>query len=243
VSARFLDIAAFFGSDDIPLSLVITLARGLGGGVTPFLQSFLDSISDHGDYDSIIGSVPVSLLCDELELPVVIGKLLSYSLVKRKSDSRSFSMHPLVHTWLRDRHQDRRELCNTARLAIALVHRAIFNATDLSQFADVEALYPHAFICNSQFASLPELFEMVDAPRLAACIIAVDAWVPMSMDEGTMLKTDRFFKLAREKGARSSWNIPPALITLRTAYRLSSQQERDMSSAVCEQYFVSKRPV
>ncbi len=238
LSVELLDLAVFFGFDDIPLELVLNLAREPRDSTGVFLHSFIESVTDRHDYDEILGPLPNSLVADEGSLIAAIGKLLSYSLARRKTNSKSLSMHPLVHTWLQDRGKSHHDPSPKARIAIAAVHRALFNATDLSQFADVQVLYSHAFTCNSHFFHMPQLFELIDAPKLAACIIAVDAWVPLSVDQGTLEKSDRFYELVA-KNEDQGFTIPQSLLTLRMAYRLSSLGMRTESSKLCEEYFAN----
>lgn len=242
LSVKLLEIGGFFSFDDIPLSLTISLARPPKTGTGIFLHSFIESIVTRKDYDQILGELPAELLQSDGDVAVAIGKLLSYSLVRRKPVGKGLSMHPLVHTWIRER-GNAEDASNASRTqtAIGLVHRAMYNATDLSQFADVQALYSHAFTCNSHFHHIPELFELVDAPKLAACIIAVDAWVPLSMDQGTLERSDRFYELVEEHET-TGFKIPQSLLTLRTAYRYSSMGLRKEASSLCENYFSRTTP-
>lgn len=239
LSAKLLEIAAYFAFDDIPLDLVMNSVRDPTDNVEVFLHSFIPSITDRRDYSGILGPIENELFEDEEKLARAIGKLISYSLVQRKPETKSLSMHPLVHTWLRERRHSSSNAVQSARLAIGLIHRAIFNATDLSKFADVQILYSHAFTCNSHFEHMPLLFECVDASKLAACIIAVDAWVPLSMDQGTLQKSDRFYEMILKRASMMSFQIPSTLLTLRNAYRLSSLGLRGESSALYEDYFRS----
>lgn len=168
--------------------------------------------------------------------------LVSFSLVRREKASKNLVMHPLVHAWLSDRQNSPDKRTCNARNAICIVNRAMFNACNMSQFADVQALYSHVFKCNTLVDKYKRLLVLIDISRLGGCIIAVDAWVPLSVDQATLEKSDKFYQLIVDNSSESSWQIPEAMWQIRKAYRLSSQGYRKQSSALCESYFKTSSP-
>lgn len=88
-----------------------------------------------------------------------IGKLLAYSLVRKVSHADHFSVHPLIHRWVRERLEwnDRKKLCKEA---IILIHRTYYSTTDnvhtyslQSHLAAVEN-NAHAYLFSSSTQAL-----------------------------------------------------------------------------------------
>ena len=66
LTARLLDISAYFKSDDIPLQLVLDLTANSNGLTGIFLQNFIPVISSRSDYDQMLGRSRPTLLPQKL---------------------------------------------------------------------------------------------------------------------------------------------------------------------------------
>ncbi len=245
LAAKVLDISAYFQSDDIPLELVVNLATGPINTEGIFLEKFIPGISSKADYDQIFGTVPSEFVTTESELLMAVGRLLSFSLVRRKPGSQSLQMHPLVHAWVKDRKTDIDVQIQDCRAGICLVYRALFNACDLCRFGDASILYSQSFICSVHLLSMPQLLGLINGPVLGACIIAVAAWVSMSPDQGTLERSDRLFDLIHSHQWKSSWKIPQGLMINRATLRLLSRglykKLEEMSEEFLQNYVPSTR--
>ena len=239
LAAMLLDVAGCLSSIDLPLELILDLVNADTSSSRVFLSNFIPSIREREDYSSMIGTLPSCFSASNEQITTSIGKLLSLSLIKRKPSSRSLRMHPLVHSWIKDRLPEVADRVKLVQTTLGLVLLAIFNACDLSRFTEVQELYPHVFICTGQLGILPQLWETVDAPRIAASLIAVDAWVPLSADRGTLQKSDRFFEMVEASQRPGAWTIPKALLMKREANRAVSMGLHKQCAAICEEFFAS----
>ena len=236
LAVQLLGIAAFYNSDNIPLMLVCSLIKTLDPDYPILLRQFLDFIETRFDYDAMIEAVPDSFQISKSRLQLAIGKLASFSLVRRNAQSQSIQIHPLVHFWLKERQSalDRRRY---ARMAINFTLRALFNAYDLSRFADAEILYLQLFICLEHVHALPDLLDATETHKIGACIIALDSWVPFSIDPDTLRKADRFYDCASRLESKSTWIIPPPMLAMRRALRFKSFGAHAETSEYCARFF------
>lgn len=235
LATKLLDVAAFFHSDDVPFALLCPLTQNLRPGQRLFLGEFLDFVETRLDYSQIIGSMCNELRVSKISVKQAIGRLESLSLVRRKKESQSILIHPLVHFWLRERQSDSQRFENS-RVAICLVLYALINAYDLSQFRDAEAIYPYLFICLEQVYETPRLMSPTELQKLGACIIAVDSWVPFSIDPSTLRRADCFYDFISNKRAEAAWAIPEAMLAMRRALRLKSVGHRKKTSEHCSKF-------
>ncbi|KAI0867483.1 hypothetical protein GGS24DRAFT_495296 [Hypoxylon argillaceum] len=235
LATKLLDVAAFFHSDDVPFALLCPLTQNLRPGQRLFLGDFLDFVETRLDYSQIIGSMCNELRVSKISVKQAIGRLESLSLVRRKKESQSILIHPLVHFWLRERQSDSQRFENS-RVAICLVLYALINAYDLSQFRDAEAIYPYLFICLEQVYETPRLMSPTELQKLGACIIAVDSWVPFSIDPSTLRRADCFYDFISNKRAEAAWVIPEAMLAMRRALRLKSMGHRKKTSEHCSKF-------
>ncbi|KAK5454269.1 hypothetical protein LTS15_006269 [Exophiala xenobiotica] len=90
--------------------------------------------------------------------------------------------------------------------------------------------------------TFPELMALVDVQKLGGCIIAVDAWVPLYVDQTSLKRSDRFHELIANISQPGQWEIPEAMWQIRRAYRLSSQGQRKQLAAYCEAFFQADHP-
>ncbi len=200
------------------------------------LRDFLDFVKSRSDYSQLAGEMPNQLKCSKLQVSQAIGRLASLSLVKQKAYSQqSISIHPLVHVWLSERQSDANRLEN-ARAAICLVLHALTNAYDLSQFANAEIIYPYLFICLEHTHTITGLLSAIELHKIGAYIIAIDSWVPISVDPATLHRADRFYDLVINRQAEAEWRIPEAMLAMRLALRLKSMGHRSKTSEHCAQY-------
>ncbi|KAI1127085.1 hypothetical protein F5Y10DRAFT_278395 [Nemania abortiva] len=235
LAAKLLDVAAFFHFDDVPLALLCPLTQELQPDQRLLLRDFLDFIKTRLDYRQFAGDMRDDLKVSTICTQEAIGKLASLSLVRQKRESRSVSVHPLVHFWLRERQSDAERFEN-CRAAICLVLHALVNAYDLSQFKYAEAIYPYLFICLEHVHAMPELLSPTELQKLGACIIAVDSWVPFSIDPGTLRRADRFYNFINSRRAEAAWVTPDAMLAMRRALRLKSMGHRKETSEHCSQF-------
>ncbi|KAJ8119348.1 hypothetical protein ONZ43_g3683 [Nemania bipapillata] len=235
LASQLLDVAAFFHSDDVPLALLCPLTQDLESSQRLFLRDFLDFVETRLDYSQIVGTMCNELKVSKIRVQQAIGRLTSFSLVRQKKESQSISVHPLVHFWLRERQSDTQRFEN-CRAAICLVLHALINAYDLSQFRDAEAIYPYLFICLEHVNAIPGLLASTELQKLGACIIAVDSWVPFSIDPGTLRRADGFYHFINSKGVGAAWVIPDAMLAMRRALRLKSIGHRQQTSEHCSMF-------
>jgi hypothetical protein len=235
LAAKLLDVAAFFHSDDVPLARLCPLTQDLQPGQRLLLRDFLDFIKTRLDYSQFVGAMCEELKVSKMQVRQAIGRLASLSLVRQKTETHSVSIHPLVHLWLRER-QSNAQRRENARMAICLVLHALINAYDLSQFADAQVIYPYLFICLEHAHTIPQLLDATELQRVGACIIAVDSWVPFSIDPGTLSRADRFYEFVGTKKAEAEWSIPNAMLAMRHALRLKSIGHRRETSEHCVHY-------
>lgn len=236
LAASLLDVAAFFNSDDIPLGLLCNLAQRLGPDRRPLLPDFVDCVRNRSDYAQMAGPLHDDFGVPKLKTQLAVGKLASFSLIQHKPQSQSLSVHPLVHFWLREtqRESDR---VRHARNAVCLTFHALVNAYDLSHFSSAEVIYPHMFVCLEHIHAMPGLLTATELHKIGACIIALDSWVPISFEAGTLNKADRFYDHVNACQADAEWVIPEAMLMMRQALRLKSQGLRAKTSELCDQYF------
>ncbi|KAK1453484.1 hypothetical protein CMEL01_05143 [Colletotrichum melonis] len=236
VAARLLDLAAFFYSDGAPFALMCELVQIRGPELQQrlLLRDFVDFVQTPADYDRLVGQVPPELMVPHLQVVEAIGTLASFSLV----DQKTMSTHPLVHYWLRER-QSSADRIKSGRAAIFLVMRAIVNAYDASRFAEGEALYPYLCICLENLYDTPELLSDTELNKIGACMIALDAWVPVSLDHGTLYRADRFFNLVAAHSEHADWRIPDGLLAVRRAFRLMDMGRRRECSDHCARYLAT----
>ncbi|KAJ0334291.1 hypothetical protein COL5a_000339 [Colletotrichum fioriniae] len=236
VAARLLDLAAFFYSDGAPFALMCELAQVRGPELQQrlLLRDFVDFVQTSADYDRLVGQAPPELMVPRLQVVEAIGTLASFSLV----DQKTMSTHPLVHYWLKER-QSSADRIRSGRAAIFLAMRAIVNAYDASRFAEGETLYPYLFICLDNLYDTPELLSDTELHKVGACMIALDAWVPVSLNHGTLHRADRFYDLVAAHREHADWRIPDGLLAVRRAFRLMSMGRRRECSDHCARYLAT----
>ncbi|KAK1726655.1 uncharacterized protein BDZ83DRAFT_615741 [Colletotrichum acutatum] len=236
VATRLLDLAAFFYSDGAPFELMCELAQVRGPELQQrlLLRDFVDFVQTPADYDRLVGQAPPELMVPRLQVVEAIGTLASFSLV----DQKTMSTHPLVHYWLMER-QSSADRIRSGRAAIFLAMRAIINAYDASRFAEGETLYPYLFICLDNLYDIPQLLSDTELHKVGACMIALDAWVPVSLDHGTLHRADRFYDLVAAHSEHADWQIPDALLAVRRAFRLMSMGRRRECSDHCARYLAT----
>jgi hypothetical protein len=232
LAAQLLDLAAFFHADGAPLAHICDLAQSPGQHL--LLHDFIDFINNQSDNDEPAGPVPPEFLVSELDVTEAAGRLVSYSL----AINNTIATHPLVHYWLRERQSPEQQLMN-GRAAICLTLRAIINAYDASHFAKAEEIYPYLFICLDNLHAMPGLLTDTELHMVGACIIGIDAWVPVSLDHGTLHRTDRFYELAAARREGASWRISDGLLALRRAIRLKSMGLRRECSEHCDRFLAA----
>ncbi|KAJ0376806.1 hypothetical protein COL26b_004858 [Colletotrichum chrysophilum] len=236
VAARLLDLAAFFHSDGAPFALMCNLAqiRRSEPQQRLLLRDFVDFVQTPADYDQLVGRAPPELRVSRMKIGEAIGTLASFSLV----DQKTMSTHPLVHYWLKER-QSSSERIASGRAAIFLALSALINAYDASRFAEGETLYPYLFTCLDNLHNTPDLLSDTELHQIGACMIAVDAWIPVSFDHGTLHRADRFYDLVAGRREHAEWRIPDAMLAVRRAIRLKSMGRRRECSDHCARYLAA----
>ena len=241
LASKLLNLMAFFHSNGAPLALICNLAQGLQPDQRLFLRDFCDFVRTREDYSQLAGQMGDEFRASRLRFSQAIGKLSSLSLVnQKKTRTKSISTHPLVHFWVRER-QTQASKVEHCREAIRLILHSLINAYDTSQFADAEVIYPYLFICLENVHTIPGLLSDTELHKIGACIIAIDSWVPISHDHGTLHLADRFYEMVANRRAGAEWCIPDAMLAVRRAIRLKSMGRRKECSEHCSQYLKTFR--
>ena len=120
-AAELLRLCAFLHPDEIPQSLIVEGATGLG----PSLQLLAE---------------------DELELNEAIGELHKYSLVKRDPEKKLLNIHRLVQAVIKDG-MDEQTQREWAQRTLLLVNRA-FPEVEFQNWSKCQEYLPHALLCS-----------------------------------------------------------------------------------------------
>jgi tetratricopeptide (TPR) repeat protein len=139
-SADLLRFCAFLGPDKIPLDLIVLAAPHLGSVLSTMLEDLRD---------------------DELVLNELLEPLANYSLIQQDPGARSFNIHRLVQTVLREGLSEDAQREWAIRTVHALNHA--FPKVEFMQWGLSERLLPHVLVCADLIAEMQlELKEAAD---------------------------------------------------------------------------------
>ncbi|KAM3548312.1 hypothetical protein MY1884_009236, partial [Beauveria asiatica] len=238
LAAELIQIAALFAANDIPLEL---MCQGVQPAMTQdgcFLNGFFEFIPPSGNYDAILGPLPPHFSRTRQGFAASIGRLISFSLMSRTA-MNSFSIHPLVHSWLNHLVDSSGKRDSIIYSAVGLLNRAIIWSCNSGNLKNTQLLYPHIFNINRLLESTPELLEVIDVTRLAGCLIALDAWATLSVDWATLTSADEFFAMLQRVQSKSNWRIAEELWLLRAISRCRARGRQDAAASLCEKLFRS----
>ncbi len=126
LAAELMQITALFSANDIPLELICQSAQQMIPHEEGFLSGFFNFVSADGNYNIILRPLPQQLCRTRQGFAAVISLLISFSLLSRIAASNTFSVHPLVHSWLNHRINSSIRHNHYIYSSVGLINRAIF---------------------------------------------------------------------------------------------------------------------
>jgi tetratricopeptide (TPR) repeat protein len=137
LAAELLRCCAFLAPDAIPEQMIIDGATKLGTLVQPVAEN--------------------TLLLDE-----ALGTLLRFSLVRRKRDEHTFSMHRLVQAILR-RSMDTSKQRQYAETIVKAINQAFPDVADYRNWPRCQQYLPHAQVCVDMIDTWKFIFDEAGA--------------------------------------------------------------------------------